>query len=94
MVTVVIISLGLCISSYNSHELNPFKMSYWCVIIFIVSASVIIAIRWTLAQSILQNSKLCLDNPIDFMYFLQPWMILPIFLFALSFEGNSYKTTT
>lgn len=51
-------------------------------------ASFTSGIRWTMAQMIMQKSKLGLKNPIDMMYYMQPWMILSIFPIALLIEGG------
>lgn len=55
--------------------------------IFILLASVCGGIRWTLAQLIMQKSKLGLHNPIDMIYYMQPWMILSVLPFLIVFEG-------
>lgn len=82
MVIVVLISSGLCLFTYKSTQFNTLGF------IFLLLASIISGIRWTFAQFIMQKSKLGLHNPIDMMYFMQPWMILPILPLALGFEGK------
>lgn len=82
MVIVVLISSGLCLFTYKSTQFNTLGF------IFLILASIISGIRWTFAQFIMQKSKLGLHNPIDMMYFMQPWMILPILPLALGFEGK------
>ncbi|KAJ8866166.1 hypothetical protein PR048_033690 [Dryococelus australis] len=43
-------------------------------------------VRWTMAQLIMQKSKLCLQNPLDMIFFVQPWMIVGVLPFAVAFE--------
>lgn len=45
-------------------------------------------LRWTLAQLLTQKSKLGLSNPLDVMYHVQPWMLVMVLPFAISFEGK------
>lgn len=48
-------------------------------------------LRWTLAQLLMQKSKLGLSNPLDMLYHVQPWMIAMVLPFAVSFEGNLWQ---
>lgn len=82
MVIVVLISMGLCMFTYKSTQFNMLGF------IFLILASITSAIRWTFAQFIMQKSKLGLHNPIDMIYFMQPWMILPLLPLTLGFEGK------
>jgi solute carrier family 35 protein C2 len=41
-----------------------------------------------MCQLIVQKSKLGLQNPIDMVYHVQPWMIIAVLPFALFFEGK------
>lgn len=59
--------------------------------IFLLFASITSGIRWTFAQFIMQKSKLGLHNPIDMIYFMQPWMIFPILPLTIGFEGKNKK---
>ncbi len=52
-------------------------------------ASLASGIRWTLAQMIMQKSKLGLHNPIDMIYFMQGYMIISVLPLAFIFEGKS-----
>jgi len=45
-------------------------------------------IRWTLAQLLMQKSEMGLDNPVDMVYHVQPWMILSLLPIAAFFEGE------
>lgn len=38
----------------------------------------------------MQKSKLGLENPIDMVYHVQPWMIVPILPLAIGFEGRNF----
>lgn len=82
MLIVVLISMGLCMFTYKSTQFNMLGF------IFLILASITSAIRWTFAQFIMQKSKLGLHNPIDMIYFMQPWMILPLLPLTLGFEGK------
>lgn len=60
--------------------------------IFVMIASTTSGIRWTFAQFIMQKSKLGLHNPIDMLYFMQPWMIFSVLLLTIGFEGMAGST--
>ena len=45
-------------------------------------------IRWTLSQLIMQKSKLGLENPVDFIFHIQPLMILSLLPIAIGVEGT------
>ncbi|CAO1324781.1 unnamed protein product [Diamesa hyperborea] len=77
---VVMISSGLFLFTYKSTE---FKLLGF---IFLLIASVSSGARWTLAQLVMQKSKLGLHNPIDMIYYMQPFMIISILPFAIIFE--------
>ena len=79
--TVIMISSGLLMFTYKSADFHLFGF------ILCLLASFASAIRWTMAQVIIQKSKLGLKNPIDMMYYMQPWMILSLFPLSLWFEG-------
>ena len=48
-------------------------------------------IRWTLSQLIMQKSKLGLENPVDFIFHIQPLMILSLLPIAIGVEGTTIK---
>nr|CAD7575486.1 unnamed protein product [Timema californicum] len=50
-------------------------------------------LRWTLAQLLMQKSRMGLENPIDMVYHVQPWMVIAILPFAVAFEGPRVFTT-
>uniref|UniRef100_A0A1A9UJJ0 Sugar phosphate transporter domain-containing protein n=1 Tax=Glossina austeni TaxID=7395 RepID=A0A1A9UJJ0_GLOAU len=67
---VSLIAVGLFMFTYKSTQFDALGF------IFILVASLSGGIRWSLAQFIMQKSKLGLHNPIDMIYHMQPWMIL------------------
>ncbi|KAG7197655.1 hypothetical protein KM043_016476 [Ampulex compressa] len=66
-----------------------------CIVVLIsgfalcLLASFCSGVRWTMTQLIMQRSKLGLRNPVDMMYYMQPWMLLPIIPVTLWFEGSN-----
>lgn len=82
MLVVVLISTGLCMFTYKATQFNMLGF------IFVMIASTTSGIRWTFAQFIMQKSKLGLHNPIDMLYFMQPWMIISVLLLTIGFEGT------
>ena len=42
-----------------------------------------------MAQIVMQKSKLGLHNPIDMIYYMQPWMIISLLPFAIIFESKT-----
>jgi solute carrier family 35 protein C2 len=41
-----------------------------------------------MAQLIMQKSKLGLKNPVDMIYYMQPWMLMSIFPISVVVEGT------
>jgi len=74
---------GLAMFTYKSTQFGILGF------ILCLSASFASGIRWTMTQLIMQRSKLGLHDPIDMMYYMQPWMLLPAISVTLWFEGNS-----
>ncbi len=58
-----------------------------------LTASFLSGARWTLAQVIMQRGRLGLENPVDFIYHLQPLMVLTVLPFAAAFEGLSFASS-
>uniref|UniRef100_A0A1A9WCR2 Sugar phosphate transporter domain-containing protein n=1 Tax=Glossina brevipalpis TaxID=37001 RepID=A0A1A9WCR2_9MUSC len=79
---VSLIAVGLFMFTYKSTQFDALGF------IFILVASLSGGIRWSLAQFIMQKSKLGLHNPIDMIYHMQPWMILSLLPFLIAFEGE------
>lgn len=76
------ISGGLIMFTYESTQ---FKILGF---ILCLLGSFTSGIRWTLAQLIMQKSKLGLKNPVDMMFYMQPWMLVSIFPVAVFIEGS------
>ncbi|XP_015607112.1 solute carrier family 35 member C2 [Cephus cinctus] len=83
---VVMISGGLMMFTYKSTQ---FHILGFLLCLF---ASFSSGLRWTMAQIIMQRSKLGLGNPVDMMYYMQPWMLLAVLPNALWFEGSKIYT--
>ncbi|XP_075229922.1 solute carrier family 35 member C2-like [Lycorma delicatula] len=82
IVIVAMISGGLLMFTYKAVN---FDLLGFLLVLF---ASFISGLRWTLAQVIMQRSDLGLKNPVDMLYYVQPWMLLTILPFALVREGS------
>ncbi|CAB0035354.1 unnamed protein product [Trichogramma brassicae] len=78
---VFMISGGLVMFTYKSTSFDLIGF------LLCLLASLTSGIRWTVAQLIMQKSKLGLRNPIDMMYYMQPWMLLAITPVAMVIEG-------
>ena len=76
------ISGGLVMFTYESTQFN-FIGFVLCLI-----ASLTSGVRWTMAQMIMQKSKLGLKNPIDMIYYMQPWMLLSIIPVTIVIESS------
>lgn len=76
------ISGGLLMFTYKSTQFHVLGFML-CLL-----ASFSSGLRWTMAQVIMQKSKLGLRNPIDMIYYMQPWMLLPVIPITLWFEGS------
>ncbi|GAB0097522.1 solute carrier family 35 member C2 [Sergentomyia squamirostris] len=79
---VVLISGGLFMFTYKSSHFDTLGF------MFLLIASLSSGIRWSFAQLLMQRSKLGLHNPLDMIYYMQPWMLLAIVPLALWFEGG------
>lgn len=79
---VGLIAVGLFMFTYKSTQFQTLGF------IFILVASLSGGIRWSLAQFVMQKSKLGLHNPIDMIYHMQPWMIVSLIPFVIIFEGK------
>ncbi|XP_078044022.1 solute carrier family 35 member C2-like [Augochlora pura] len=88
---VVMISSGLFMFTYKSTQFGIFGF------LICLLASFSSGIRWTMTQLVMQKSKMGIKSPIDMMYYMQLWMLLPIVPVMLLFEGSSlynYLQTT
>ncbi len=80
-VIVSMISGGLLLFVYRSTQ--------WSTVgfVMVLGASSLSGVRWTLAQLVMQRGRLGLEHPIDFIYHVQPIMVLIVFGFAAPIEG-------
>ncbi|KAF7271753.1 solute carrier family 35 member C2 isoform X2 [Rhynchophorus ferrugineus] len=78
---VFMITLGLVLFTYKSTQFN------FLGFILLLVASISSGLRWTCVQLMLQKSKMGLENPIDMIYHMQPWMIISVLPFAVYNEG-------
>ncbi|XP_076247780.1 solute carrier family 35 member C2-like [Calliopsis andreniformis] len=78
---VVMISGGLFMFTYKSTQFVVFGF------VICLLASFSSGIRWTMTQLIMQKSKVGMRSPIDMMYYMQLWMLLPIIPVMTWFEG-------
>ncbi|XP_020800066.1 solute carrier family 35 member C2 [Drosophila serrata] len=82
LVSIVgLIGTGLVMFTYKSTQFNALGF------FFILFASLSSGLRWSFAQFIMQKSKLGLHNPIDMIYYMQPWMIASLVPLVLGIEG-------
>ncbi|XP_068084108.1 solute carrier family 35 member C2 [Anabrus simplex] len=84
---VGMISGGLFLFTYEATEFNMKGF------LLVLAASFSSGLRWTLAQLVMQKSKLGLSNPLDMVYHVQPWMIVSVLPFAVAFEGKLVATS-
>ncbi|KAG5677280.1 hypothetical protein PVAND_007050 [Polypedilum vanderplanki] len=82
LMIVVMISTGLFLFTYKSTEFDLLGF------ILLIIASFSSGARWTLAQMLMQKSKLGLHNPIDMIYYMQPYMLISLLPFAIVFEST------
>lgn len=82
LVSIVgLIGTGLLMFTYKSTDFNVLGF------FFILFASLSSGLRWSFAQFIMQKSKLGLHNPIDMIYYMQPWMIASLVPLVIGIEG-------
>ncbi|KAI8038962.1 solute carrier family 35 member C2 [Drosophila gunungcola] len=82
LVSIVgLIGTGLVMFTYKSTQFNALGF------FFILFASLSSGLRWSFAQFIMQKSKLGLHNPIDMIYYMQPWMIASLLPLVMGIEG-------
>ncbi|XP_011204645.2 solute carrier family 35 member C2 [Bactrocera dorsalis] len=79
---VGLIAIGLFMFTYEAADFNTLGF------IFLLLASLSSGIRWSFAQFVMQKSKLGLHNPIDMIYYMQPWMIASVLPFLITFEAS------
>ncbi|XP_016966562.3 solute carrier family 35 member C2 [Drosophila biarmipes] len=85
LVSIVgLIGTGLVMFTYKSTQFNALGF------FFILFASLSSGLRWSFAQFIMQKSKLGLHNPIDMIYYMQPWMIASLVPLVFGIEGARF----
>ncbi|KAG8226789.1 hypothetical protein J437_LFUL002835 [Ladona fulva] len=84
IVIVLMISGGLILFTFEATAFDVLGF------ILVLLASCISGLRWTLAQLVMQKSKLGLHNPVDMVYHVQPWMIVSVLPIAIAIEGKSF----
>ena len=80
MVIVLLISSGLFLFTYKATDF------VWQGFILALSASFLGGLRWTLAQLVMQRKDIGLSNPVDMIYYIQPWMICTLIPLVLGVE--------
>jgi len=83
VIIIIFITTGLIMFTYKSTTFS------FIGFIMVLTAAFFSGIRWTLSQLIMQKSKLGLENPIDFIFHIQPLMILTLLPIAIGVEGVS-----
>ncbi|UJR27562.1 hypothetical protein I4U23_008844 [Adineta vaga] len=79
---VVLIACGLFLFTYHYTEFHAFGF------LLVMVASFLSGLRWTITQLITQKHELGLSNPVDAMYYIQPWMLAVIIPLACFREGQ------
>ncbi|KAM3968823.1 solute carrier family 35 member C2 [Aphomia sociella] len=78
---VFMIAAGLIMFTYKATQFDLLGFN------FLLLASFAAGVRWTLAQLVMQKSKLGLHNPVDMVFHVQPWMFVSLLPFMIIFEG-------
>ncbi|XP_057668235.1 solute carrier family 35 member C2 [Diorhabda carinulata] len=78
---VLMITTGLILFTYKSTQFNVIGFT------LLLLASISSGIRWTCVQLLLQKVKMGMDNPVDMIYHMQPWMLASVLPFAIIIEG-------
>ncbi|CAG0913709.1 unnamed protein product [Notodromas monacha] len=86
-IIVACISVGLVLFNYESTQFHAFGF------MLVLSASFLSGVRWSYAQLVMQ-SKSSLDNPVDMVYHVQPWMLLALLPFSAIVEGRALVTSS
>ena len=79
---ILIICVKLSISTTEFHLFG---------FLIVLSAAILSGVRWTFSQTVMQRSQLGLENPVDFMYHIQPVMLLTLVPFLGALEGQRYS---
>jgi len=87
IIIVLLISGGLIMFTYKATSFSLIGFS------MVLIAAFFSGIRWTLSQLIMQKSKLGLENPVDFIFHIQPLMILSLLPIAIGVEGVEFSAS-
>ncbi|XP_068686038.1 solute carrier family 35 member C2-like isoform X1 [Montipora foliosa] len=79
---ILLIASGLFLFTFESTEFNA---EGFFLALF---ASGLSGLRWTLTQILIQKQELGLQNPLDTLYHLQPFMTLTLIPFTFYIEGQ------
>ena len=82
VLVVVMIATGLFMFVYHYTEFHLFSF------LIVLAAAILSGVRWTFAQTVMQRSQLGLENPVDFMYHIQPVMLITLVPFLGALEGK------
>ena len=55
--------------------------------LIVLAAAILSGVRWTFSQTVMQRGQLGLENPLDFMYHIQPVMLITLVPFLGALEG-------
>jgi solute carrier family 35 protein C2 len=72
--------MGLFMFTFQSTQFR------WEGFVLVLSASFLGGLRWTLAQLVMQRKEVGLSNPVDMIYYLQPFMMMALFPLAFWLE--------
>ncbi len=78
---IVMIAVGLFMFLYHYTEFHLFGF------LLVLAAAIVSGIRWTFCQTVMQRSQLGLENPLDFIFHIQPVMLITILPFVGFNEG-------
>ena len=82
VLVVVMIATGLFMFVYHYTEFHLFSF------LIVLAAAILSGVRWTFSQTVMQRSQLGLENPVDFMYHIQPVMLITLVPFLGALEGK------
>ncbi|CAK9295042.1 unnamed protein product [Gordionus sp. m RMFG-2023] len=83
-ITVLLIAIGLFLFTYHSTQFN------WKGFILVMIAAMVGGVRWSLAQLVTQHKKFAIKNPLDVIFYVQPWMLTILMPLAFVFEREFY----
>jgi solute carrier family 35 protein C2 len=84
VLVVAMIATGLFMFVYHYTEFHLVGF------LMVLTAAIVSGVRWTFSQTVMQRSQMGLENPVDFMYHIQPVMLLTLVPFVGLIEGASH----